>query len=70
MTDTTTPAAIDWTDGGKKPERVGPRCENPECGQVLMLHTPGREYCARCDLAARRDVHTTTPTAEQQERAQ
>jgi len=56
MTDTPTPA-IDWTQGGKKPERDGQRCANPECGQVLMLVRPGREFCARCDSAAGRDPH-------------
>lgn len=69
-TDTATPA-LDWTAGGTKPERSGPRCQNPECGQVLMLQTPGRKYCARCDLEAGRDVYASTasPAAEQQERA-
>lgn len=49
--------AVDWTDGGKKPEREGPRCENPACRQVLMIVRKDRRYCARCDREAGRDPH-------------
>lgn len=49
--------AMDWTMGGKKPEREGPRCENPACRQVLMLAAENRRYCARCDREASRDPH-------------
>lgn len=63
MTDTTTAGpetpAIDWTQGGKKPERDGQRCANPDCGQILMLVRPDRKFCARCDRAAGRDPHAS-----------
>lgn len=60
---TTTSKATDWTMGGKKPEREGKRCKNPECGQILMLVRDDREYCARCDSLAGRDVHAFSRTA-------